>query len=732
MARTVRVVRRRDGHPIPGIAVSDGRQIATTDDRGLAELPGDRPLVFVHRPQGFVCDQWWFHADRGGEPVFALDEVVESPIVRFAHVTDLHLSEAVETASNGLGPLRRPRPDHPDPTEEAAAMRELATAREIRELFVELGAPHAGNDFIIATGDLTDRSTEWELSTYAQLIDRCGAPVYSIPGNHDLLDPSGGHGRLHPSVYERHLGPRWYSFDHGDLHVVAIDSSEWRWGDDNDAQRHWLAGDLARNRGRAIVVLTHDQLDETFYDHFPEPPLATFSGHWHTSRVVRDRAGTLHVNSGPPFMGGLDWSAPHHRIITWDGSTLRLDTVARSGSEDTEASTTPGWFGFRAGEGSELASASTWAHRTPGSTYRLPIVVGDGVALAASRDDDRSQGWLDAIDLDTGELRWREVVPEPVKASPIVVGDVAVVVTVAGRVMALDVADGSRRWENLPASWLRHWCVLRPVSDGDTVAVGDVAGYRGLGLLDGALRWNRTDLGAHINHVAYAQPVVVDGVSILGFWPQGPGLQAVELSDGSSRWPCASPREAYRTARWGEHMDQAASGGLCIDPDEPGAYAALSGGDIVRVDARDGAITWRTPVGGLFQAAEPVVAGEALIVTAFGRGVHALDRRTGAHLWTHRVAATASPALAPYWRHGRAVHAGATVVGDRVVLPLRQGRIEVLSLDDGELAGAVDLGIELTESLVPVEGGLLAAAVDGTIQRLDQTVVLGEAARSAA
>ncbi|MFN3219379.1 MAG: PQQ-binding-like beta-propeller repeat protein [Acidimicrobiales bacterium] len=727
MATTVEVVRGRDGHPLAGVDVSDGRRIVSTDGRGTAELPGDRPLVFVHRPSGWSCDRWWHRSGRPQRLVFELEEIPQPSIVRFAHITDLHLSEAVDVARTKIATLRRPSPGQRNPDNEAAAMRELASVEEIEALLAELSAGEPGIDFIVATGDLTDRSTEWELATYARLAAGCRVAVHSIPGNHDLLGAGGDHGRLNSATYEHHLGPRWYSFDHGALHIVAIDSSEWRWGDDNDAQREWLAADLARHRGRPLIVLTHDQLDETFYGQFPDPPVATFSGHWHTSRVVRDPAGTTHVNSGTPFMGGLDWSPPHHRIVVWDGDTLAVTAVARAGSEDPVASSPPPWFGFGSGHEpgpGELTSGTRWVHRTPGTTYRLPVVTHDGVAIAASRDDDRAEGWVDAIDIAGGELRWRFCVPEPIKAPPLIIDGLVVVVTVAGRVVAIETADGSQRWQSLPVSWLRHWCVLRPVTDGDTVAVGDVAGYRGLGLADGEQRWNRTDLGAHINHVAYAQPVVVDGAAILGFWPQGPGLQAVELADGSSRWPCASPRDAYRDAGWGEHMGQAASSGLCADPGHPSVYTACSNGDLVRVDAGDGSVMWRSPIGGLFQTAEPVVADDVVIVAAHGRGVHAVDRCSGAVRWVHEVTSPAGPALAPYWRHGRALHAGATVVGERVLVPLRDGRVQMVSIADGHLIGSVELGVEVTEPLTFVDGGVLVSGIDGSIRLLDETAAL--------
>ena len=119
-------------------------------------------------------------------------------------------------------------------------------------------------DLVLFTGDLVLRGTDeadWQrfFSIAAPLL--ATTPYYPAQGNHDV-GAGGDRARrlvdrfaLPPGPPDRPAGAAWYSFDAGDVHVVALDSNAY----DHEAQRAWLEADLAAADGaRAILAVTHD------------------------------------------------------------------------------------------------------------------------------------------------------------------------------------------------------------------------------------------------------------------------------------------------------------------------------------------------------------------------------------------------------------------------------------------------------------------------------------------
>lgn len=95
-----------------------------------------------------------------------------------------------------------------------------------------------------------------------------GVPQWYLPGNHDL-NYEAPDSRFANETYKRYFGPTYYSFNHGDVHFVALNNVEYAGagrefadgryrGYLSDDQLHWLAQDLAVvDRDRLIVIATH-------------------------------------------------------------------------------------------------------------------------------------------------------------------------------------------------------------------------------------------------------------------------------------------------------------------------------------------------------------------------------------------------------------------------------------------------------------------------------------------
>jgi len=96
---------------------------------------------------------------------------------------------------------------------------------------------------------------------YEEAVARMGVPFFQAVGNHDL-DFDGGTDEATTRTFSEHFGPRYYSFDRGDVHYVVLDDVMYHGSGyigylDHD-QLTWLENDLALvESGRPVLVVTH-------------------------------------------------------------------------------------------------------------------------------------------------------------------------------------------------------------------------------------------------------------------------------------------------------------------------------------------------------------------------------------------------------------------------------------------------------------------------------------------
>ncbi|MCZ6784282.1 MAG: metallophosphoesterase [Proteobacteria bacterium] len=286
-----------DGSRGPGepgqssVAVSNGREVAKTDAAGRYRLPdsGPRGLVFVTRPAGFECADWY---KRGAGDFALVPRAAPERDFFFVQLSDPHvydqpahfveeyelegpwwaprflvawytlrrLREAVvpRFTDDVIGGLRRALPPGLDVADAGDVAIYLAyldefqrpgselgdIPRKIERAFGEIAALRP--TLVVATGDLVldaNGSSQETLDVWMDLyrrglleIESTGATVYSTIGNHDLRgirhrdegDPLRGLGS-----FEAAFGPSSYSFDRGGFRFVALDTHRLDPGDDD-------------------------------------------------------------------------------------------------------------------------------------------------------------------------------------------------------------------------------------------------------------------------------------------------------------------------------------------------------------------------------------------------------------------------------------------------------------------------------------------------------------------
>ena len=298
-----KVKHRKSGKPLCGIKVTDGLNIALTDENGCYELPGwERARVISVGLLTRRHDDWYIYAEgHQGDFDFLVEPVdVSSSDFCFLHNSDIEVE--LRDDSDYLDFMR-------------AEVRKNKPA------------------FFANTGDMCrDGIYRMYLAMNSETLN---CPVRFTIGNHDFCGE-----RYGEEIYERLYGPTWYSFDCGDVHFVAlsIGKGDKPSGYKIEDQFHWLKNDLAlMDRSKRIIVLDHDfckwdpfghhvELDGVSVDFCAEGLLAWVYGHFHINKLT-ELNGVFDIGSARPDSAGIDSSPAAIRKINISGHKLTSDMI---------------------------------------------------------------------------------------------------------------------------------------------------------------------------------------------------------------------------------------------------------------------------------------------------------------------------------------------------------------------------------------------------------------------
>jgi outer membrane protein assembly factor BamB len=305
---------------------------------------------------------------------------------------------------------------------------------------------------------------------------------------------------------------------------------------------------------------------------------------------------------------------------------------------------------------------------------RVYTAAGDGSVTILEEDSGRVVSRIDTKKRLSGGIEVGE--------GKIVVG------TLKGEVIALD-ASGKTQWTTSVAGE-----VIAPAAASKKIVVVRTADGRifGLSADDGKRKWVFQRPTPSLLLRSEAGVIAIGGDVVAGY-PNGK-LIALDIDDGKLTWEVtvSQPRGATELERIADIA------GLPL-VDGPNVCASAFQGKLACFDVQTRNMVWARDL----SSARALVADAKNIYVVDDVGaVHALDKKTGASVWTQdklKYRKLSSPALLD----------GKVVVGDGF------GFVHVLSPENGALIGRLPLDGTQVMSLAPAKGALIAQTAGGAV-----------------
>lgn len=323
-----------------------------------------------------------------------------------------------------------------------------------------------------------------------------------------------------------------------------------------------------------------------------------------------------------------------------------------------------------------------------GKTYlSLQPAVADGVVYAASAD-----GEVAAYRLTSGERLWEAELEEVSLTGGVGVGGELVLLgSSEGQVIALSSADGSERWRAQVSGEI----LSAPQSDGQTVVVQSFDGrVVGLDPASGAQRWIYDSSMPLLVLRGSSTPLMTGDVAFTGF-ASGKAV-ALDLASGLPRWETrvAVPKGKSDI----ERMVDVASG-MLLSGDT--LFAITYQGSVAALDARSGDARWRSDASSYVGLG--LGFGNVYLSDAAGK-VQAVGEGDGALRWENGDLLRRQLTAPVVW-------------GNYVAVGDFEGYVHLLSQADGAISGRFRVDSSGLRAAPQVVDNLLVVfANDGTLE----------------
>ncbi|HEV8410144.1 MAG TPA: metallophosphoesterase [Gemmatimonadaceae bacterium] len=260
--------------PVPGVVVSNQRDVVTTDAAGRYRLAADEnSIVFISVPTDWQSVGAFYRVANADSISFGLRAARQPRSFKFIHASDTHIDTA------HLDRVRRFK----------------ALADSINPAFTLIAG-----DLIYDSMSQQEPRARGFFELFLAEMKSFGGPYWTVPGNHDhfgIIQSRSHVPETHPlynrGMYRLYFGPEYYSFNYGGVHFIGFDTVQpddsAYYGGVDSLQLAWLKKDVAAIPASMPIVT---------FSHIPfASGLESMTGYLEMALV----ASVAHPKSGPTF-----------------------------------------------------------------------------------------------------------------------------------------------------------------------------------------------------------------------------------------------------------------------------------------------------------------------------------------------------------------------------------------------------------------------------------------------
>ncbi len=290
-----------------------------------------------------------------------------------------------------------------------------------------------------------------------------------------------------------------------------------------------------------------------------------------------------------------------------------------------------------------------WKFHTAGLVISSPAVAGGSLYVGST------DGYLYAVDLDSGAMKWKFKTRARVVSSPAVAGGLIYFPSYDGWFYAVDVVTGKLKWRFNNAGERRfaakHIHGALPAAETmpdpfdcylSSPVVWNGAAYFGSGdgnvyALDaktGAVKWK-----FHTGDVVHASPAISGGTLFIGSWDSY--FYAIDATSGKEKWRFKTGEDPGIHNQVGIQSSAAVAGGT--------VYFGCRDSNLYALDAATGKKRWSFSTKGSWVISSPAVLnGKVYFATSDSALFYALDAASGRQVFSlsFKFPFFSSPAIA--------------------------------------------------------------------------------------
>ena len=322
-----------------------------------------------------------------------------------------------------------------------------------------------------------------------------------------------------------------------------------------------------------------------------------------------------------------------------------------------------------------------WAFKAGDMIESTATIVDGTVYLGAS------DGFLYAIDAQTGKSEWKYQAEAPIKSSPSIYNSVIYFGDEDGIFHVVDIATRKRKWQYSAEGEI----ISSANFAGNRVLFGSYDGFLYcLNIENGELVWKfETEGYVHGTPAIFGNFVIVTGCDSF--------LRVINIDDGTETqqvnlgaYVGASP------AILGVNPDAQAKSGVR-------AYCGTYGNEVLGVNLTSGEIVWRYehPVRKLPFFASAAVTKDLVVIGGRDKMVHALSPEKGEPQWTYTAKSR--------------IESSPVIVGKRVFFGTTRGVFIALDIATGEQVWEFETGSSIVGSPSVADGKIYIGTEDGVL-----------------